>query len=131
MYVFCTYSYVVGPQTAFALFLFLINKQYNRNNRFVYLYLPDGYFTFGYLPVPRNLTALIPSLILLLGRDMNPFYHTASIVEIEAYFVKPGKYGQCVRVSVVHIRGVNTLSKGECSVTDELRVTRCGRGFPG
>ena len=112
----------------FCIVPFLINKQH-RNNRFVYLYLPDGYFTFGYLPVPRNLTALVPSLILLLGTDMNPFYHTASIVEIEAYFVKPGKCGQCVRVSVVHIRGVNTVSKGECSVTGELRVTRCGRGF--
>ena len=59
----------------------------------MHFYLPDGYFTFGYLPVPRNLTAMVQSVILLLGADINPFYHTASIVEIEAYFVKPGKQG--------------------------------------
>ena len=58
------------------------------HNHYMHFYLPDGYFTFGYLPVPRNLTAMVQSVILLLGADINPFYHTASIVEIEAYCFK-------------------------------------------
>ena len=82
--------YLGRKLSLFCSCFFINNKDYT-NNHYIHLYLPDGYFTFGYLPVPRNLTAMVQSVILLLGADINPFYHTASIVEIEAYFMKPGK----------------------------------------
>ena len=56
----------------------------------MFLYSTDGFFTFGFLPIPRRDLVLPKTLLLFLGSQINPLQHSASIIGLEAYFKRPG-----------------------------------------